>query len=524
MGALRAKREREAAEHVRSEQRYRRVIEAAQFGYWDWDLKSDKVYLSPAWKAQLGYANKEIGNGLGEFYERCHPEEIADTMALARASLADPNLRFNTEFRLRHKDGSWRWIWSRGLVIRNSDGEPIRMVGGNVDVTSRKEAETALRESDERFRLVANAGRVGFWDWDLRSNKVFFSVIWKQQLGYTEEEIGDDFDEFFRRVHPDETEHLSQKTRENISGPARTFAFEFRMLHKNGSWRWIDSRGIIIRNAAGEAMRLLGTHLDVTDRKETEAMLRAMNSALEQRVAERTFELASVNSSLQVEIGQRKRLEAELLAIAEREQRRIGRDLHDDLGQQLTAIMMQTVALKTLLQREGSQYVDASSELLIHLRTAIVTTRNLAKGLYPLVVEQGGLKAALEDLAARTEIAFGRPCIARVADQPRLPRETTVHLYRIAQEAVNNAVKHGNARKIEIDWVRIDGRPTLSIVNDGIPFKQKSANKRGLGLYLIENRAKIISAEFKIYAGPDGGCQVICTLGRSVVPPKDRTP
>ena len=253
---------------------------------------------------------------------------------------------------------------------------------------------------------------------------------------------------------------------------------------------------------------------DVTERKRGEEELAQLNVELEARVDERTQELAKAIRGLRQEIAERHRLEAEIVAITERVQSRIGQDLHDDLGQQLSAIGMLASALERELRRAEHPRADAVAQLGVRIKQAVNTTRGLAKGLYPIELEKGGFIVAIEELARVTQASSGVECAVGGKATFPLGETAAIHLYRIAQEAVNNALKHAAPRQIIIDCTTITGVPTLTIENDGLPFKKPRSRRHGLGLHILEYRAGLLGAEITISPGLGGGCKLTCSLSQ----------
>lgn len=156
-----------------------------------------------------------------------------------------------------------------------------------------------LSRSRDRFERIARAGNVGLWDWDLRTNEVFYSAEWKRQLGYAEEEIPNSFAEWESRVHPEDLAPTLAKVRALIASPAPGYAVEFRMRHKDGSYRWILAQADVLPDESGRPARMLGSHIDITGRKRAEESIRRLNAELEQRVSERTAELTAANQELE---------------------------------------------------------------------------------------------------------------------------------------------------------------------------------------------------------------------------------
>ncbi|HEX6607480.1 MAG TPA: PAS domain-containing protein, partial [Chloroflexia bacterium] len=140
--------ERRAQYRRADDDRFQLAVEGANDGIWDWDIENNTVYLSPRWKSLLGYADHEISNNLVEWLSRIHAEDRARVIAGVTDYLEGTTTNYEIEYRLRHKDGSWRWVISRGSARRYDDGRPYRLAGSNTDITARKQAEAQLRETE----------------------------------------------------------------------------------------------------------------------------------------------------------------------------------------------------------------------------------------------------------------------------------------------------------------------------------------------------------------------------------------
>jgi signal transduction histidine kinase len=216
---------------------------------------------------------------------------------------------------------------------------------------------------------------------------------------------------------------------------------------------------------------------------------------------------------LRQEIQERIRLEKELLEIAEREQRRIGQDLHDSLGQHLTAAAMAGKVLAKKLAHKSTAESAAADRLVAMLEEAIELTRNLARSLHPIELRTDGLEDALQDLAANISKAFNVSCRFEHSGTVALPDpEAAIHLYRIAQEAVSNAVRHGRARSIMISLNDASESIMLTVTDDGTGLSADARNKKGMGLQIMDYRAGMIGATFDIQNLPAGGTRMVCVL------------
>jgi len=209
------------------------------------------------------------------------------------------------------------------------------------------------------------------------------------------------------------------------------------------------------------------------------------------------------------DITERKRLGQEILAISNREQRRIGQDLHDGLCQELAGIQLMAEVLEQDLKskRDSAQ----AAKIAESVRRAISHTRMLARGLSPVEVENNGLMSALHELAQSTAALFHIACSFK-CPTPVLVRDNAAatHLYRIAQEAINNAVKHGRARKVVIR-LAVEGKIVrLRVEDDGTGFKEPPAGHHGMGLHIMKYRSEVVGAKLTVTPGPKRGTVVTC--------------
>lgn len=220
------------------------------------------------------------------------------------------------------------------------------------------------------------------------------------------------------------------------------------------------------------------------------------------------------------DITELKRLEKEVIEMSEREQRRIGRDLHDGLGQELTglAFLSQNVARKLSVDSRPEAAEVSRISSLINL--SIEKTRDLAKGLSPVEWGPDGLQAALQNLSVRMQDVYEIPCEFRrgvggkVASHP-----AAVHLYRIAQEAISNAARHSQATRI---WLSLDGNGeevTLLVEDNGVGIPSGDLSRKGMGLYLMPYRARTIGAAFEVCSRAGGGTVIRCTYRKGMESP-----
>lgn len=224
------------------------------------------------------------------------------------------------------------------------------------------------------------------------------------------------------------------------------------------------------------------------------------------------------------DISERKQLEKEILEVADREQRRIGQDLHDGLCQQLAGIEMMSQALEQRLALKSRAAAAQVGRIAGHVREAISHTRRLSRGLSPLALESDGLMAALQELAMNTEEMFRVGCTFKCAAPVHI-RDASVatHLFRIAQEAVSNAIRHGKATRILLELKHeARGKIVLVASDNGSGFPKTMPKRKGMGLRIMQSRAGMIGGTVFFGNHPAGGASVVCSVAIGGVPPQNQ--
>ncbi|HEX6728335.1 MAG TPA: PAS domain S-box protein, partial [Nitrospira sp.] len=235
------------------------------------DLDGTIRFESPSVERLLGYAQYELtGRSVFEFV---HHEDLPAVTEKFRLLIQLPGTPQLAEFRFRHKDGSWRNFEGIGRVIRDPDGRCSVIVNSR-DITERKRTEAMLRASQEQLRQALHASGTGLWEWNTDTNEVVFSEEWKHQLGYEPEEISDSFEAWTTLLHPEDREAAVAYVRDYVSSREGDYRQEFRLKHEDGGYRWIEARASLVTEADGRRIRLLGSHTDITGRKQMEEAVR----------------------------------------------------------------------------------------------------------------------------------------------------------------------------------------------------------------------------------------------------------
>jgi PAS domain S-box-containing protein len=232
--------------------------------------------LNPAFENTLGYSKAELL--ATPFLNFVHPDDKTETIAvIEKLNAGLPVINF--ENRYLCQNGSYKWLsWksipliSEGLIYATAR-----------DITEIKRGEVALKESEERWQLALRGNNDGIWDWNLESNQVFFSPRWKEMLGYADSEIANHVNEWIVRVHPDDLSKALQAINEHLDKKTPFYINEHRLLCKNGTYKWILDRGQALWNEQGKPIRMVGSHTDITERKQAEVLLKERQISLAQQ-------------------------------------------------------------------------------------------------------------------------------------------------------------------------------------------------------------------------------------------------
>ena len=478
-------RRRAETELRASEERLRLAFAGAKEGVWDWNLDTGHVVYSRRWTEMLGYGDDEIPSTVHAWEALLHPEDRARADALHDAVHRGLET-YEAEFRLQHKDGRYVTVLTRGLPIRSEhDGHVVRIVGTHLDITEKKRTELALRENEERLQLAFAGAQEGIWDWDLASNAVVYSSRWKQMLGYGEDEIEPHISAWERLVHPDDRK-TADEAHDSVTRGQSTYEAEFRLRHKDGHYVHVLSRGFPVRrDTGGPVVRIVGTHFDLTQRREREA--------------ERA----------------RTELLGRLVFAQEDERRRIARDMHDQFGEHLTALSLQIASLKDACV--------TSPDLAKHAWTLEAIAERLDRDveqlvwrLRPTALDDLGLRAALTNYVQEWSVRHGVAAEVHTSGllDERLASEVETALYRIAQEALNNVAKHALAQRVEVILERRLDCVLLIVEDDGVGFDaaKPAAGRHGFGLVGMQERAALVGASLDIETAPGQGTTILVRM------------
>ena len=365
------------------------------------------------------------------------------------------------------------WVVSamRGLAETLERRVKDRTVALERQIGERRQTEEQLLKTMQQFRQLAENISDAFWmreAGDLRM--VYVSPAYEKIWGRSCKALYQSADAWLDAVHPEDRELVAQAMRTKQS--VGEYNQDYRILRADGSMRWIRDRAFPIRDGSGKVIRIVGIAEDITERR---------------------------------------RLEREILEISDREQARIGQDLHDGLCQKLVSVAFDHDSLERKLAARTLAEAEDARQIAELLDDVITEARALARGFFPVELEGDGLTIALEQLAVNANARGTVNC--RVESEPVLIHQNAVgtHLYRIAQEAVNNAIKHARARTILVELRGGDDRVELRITDDGVGMPAAPRVGGGMGLHIMDYRARTIGGTLDITRAANGGTVVHCS-------------
>ncbi len=459
--------------HRQKEVELQETEKLAKVGAWRWDPETDTVTWSEELYRIAGLDPTELAPSYKE-----HPK-LFTTESWERLSRAvEGSLQIGTQYMLdlemTRPDGTTRWVIGRGEAIRDDNGRIVQIHGMVQDITDRKKAEHKLRESEERFRLVANTAPVMIWMSDVGMRFNYFNQPWLEFTGCaTDAELGKCWTEI---VHPEDLEgcmHVSW-TAFDLREP---FQMEYRVRRRDGEYRWLLDHGVPRFDSDCTFAGYIGSCIDVTSHKLAEVAL----ATVRQR----------------------------LIEAHEEERTRIARELHDDIIQRLAVLAFELDEWAT----EGS----SSSLLPGHLRDLqdriagiAADTQTLSHRLHSSRLDFLGLAVAArsycEELSekAKVEIDFNNTDIPS-----SLPKEVALCLFRVMQEALQNAVKHSGVETFKVELISTPDSVELKVADSGRGFEEREAlSCRGLGLVSMRERLQIVHGELKVRSKPGAGTTV----------------
>jgi PAS domain S-box-containing protein len=419
-----------------------------------------EAYVSPQIESSLGYSQEEWLEDPIRWYQQIHRDDKQRwSVEAAQMFLSGTPLR--SAYRVIARDGRVVWFHCEAKMIRRKNGRPWFIHGIAFDITELKQTEEALQEERNVVSAILHTVGALVVVLDPQGRIVRFNRACEHVSGYSFEEVKNKY--FWDLcVIPEEAQRFKILI-EQLRVEHASKDYETSWVARDGSRRLIAWSSTILPSDDGKPAYIIATGLDITERK---------------------------------------RLETAIQEIGAEEQRRIGRDLHDGLGQQLTGIAFLSKVQEQKLAEKSLPEAAEAARIVAMVNEAIQKTRELAHGVSPVISDAHGLMSALKRWAAEVEDLFNITCCLRI-DKPVLIYDANMstHLYRIAQEAVNNAIKHGLAKNIIISLSATQESGTLRIENDGLDLAELPRNGSGMGMQIMSYRARMIGGSLKVECG-----------------------
>lgn len=530
--------ERNEAEEAlrRSEEKFRTLCEAGPALIWYTDPDGNNIYVNQHYIEFVGKPAEELlDNG---WQPLLHPDDAERYKAAGRASLRK-GTPFHQRVRMKRHDGQWRWIESFGKPHFAADGTFLGLVGVSPDVTETVEAERRavatqekLRLNEERLRLLTES----FTDYAIFSIDVDGQIqSWNRGaehlFGYSEDEIvGQPTAIIFT---PEDREAGVPENEMMTARKLGRAADERWHLRKNGT-RFFASGAMAPLFDEETLIGYAKIARDLTESKRIEIELNQYRETLEARVAERTAALKATNASLRQEIIDRHRIENErsallrrIVSIQEDERRRISRDIHDQLGQRLTALRLKIASMKEACadDPELCRRVERLEDIGVGLDSEV---NFLAFELRPSVLDDLGLVAAIGNFVREWSQHYGIAAEFHASGlrRKRLEPDLETNLYRVTQEALNNTLKHARASNASV-LLEVRKKSVILIVeDDGVGFDAAATKKRmpgtGLGLVGMRERAALFGGTVEIESAPNRGTTIFARIPAVFVSTEER--
>lgn len=480
-----------------SVQRFEQLTENIRDVFLLYDVgRAEILYVSPAYERVWGRSRDSRSGDLAGLRDSIHPDD-RDRCRNALGKL--PALGFvDEEFRIVKPDGSIRWIHGQAFSVKNDLGECYRFAGVAEDVTARKKSEEELRQLDESQRALArqlaveksrlvdaqSVAKLGSWEIDLASGATAWSEEFFRILELDPAIVLPGYQRYIERVHPEDKKLADEYYIRTIDLPSlRTH--DHRLLMDDGRVKFVEQRWRAIFGEQGQPLRTVGTCQDVTDRKRAEAELH--------------------DSRLQL-----RRLVSRLNSVREEEAKRIARELHDDLGQQLTALDMELSNLELAIRRTIPEPRPEFEVMHGLVQNTIEVVQRISGELRMGPLDHLGLAAAIESLIDEFRLRSGLHCtITRLDDTSGLSDAVATAIFRAIQEALTNVVRHAGAHRVEVSVRRTTHQLNVELRDDGRGITESQANdSQAFGLLGMSERMHALGGKVRVVGAPDAGTVV----------------
>jgi PAS domain S-box-containing protein len=475
LAALVEERKIASSELTLSNERVHLAMEAGTSVAWDLAVQSGRNVWIGNLQTIFGTSSDTFAPSAEDFIRYVHPDD-RERVSSALNDARHNREMYALEFRIVRPDGIIRWLAARGRFYYSTDDEPERMLGVALDITERKLAERAVKESEERFRLAARAGKMYAYEWDVATDTVIRSAEYEDVLGFSDQAKQLTRQKLLTRVHPDDRA-LFVGSVDQVSPENPTTHISYRMLRPDGSVVWLERNARAFFDEQGKLLRMIGMVADITQRKLAEEALAG--------------------------VGRR------LIEAQEQERTRIARELHDDFSQRLAllAVELEELHQNPPILSEIPRRMGVLQRQVSEIATDIQT---LSHELHSSRLEYLGIAVAMRGFCREFSERQDVEIDFRSHDLPSsLSPDISLCLFRVLQEALHNSAKHSGVRRVE---ARLWGEPDeihLTVSDSGAGFDSEAAKEgRGLGLISMKERLNLVNGSLSIDSQPKCGTTI----------------
>lgn len=509
--------ERKRTEHAlrKSEEFFRLALVGGRAGAWEWNMDTGEVVWNPELYQILGVDTDQKPN-VETFLKLVHPDDRANVRQSSWKQLKKGK-SYSAEYRIVRPDGQIRWLWSIGRMV--GDTSPAHVYGLTFDITSRKQTEQALRQSEERFRRVLDGAPNPLLVYADDGEILYVNNCWEERTGYSREYLKS-IDGWTARAYGSAKDEMTAFLLELFANN-KTACFESAVIRKDGRRRTLlftcASVGV---QADGRKVRAL-SGVDISDRKNMEDKLTSLTATLEQRVKQQMDEAEQ-------RMHQLRALALELTRAEQNERKRIADVLHNNLQQLIASAVMRLARLRNQVAGEEEKALVGETKQL--LRDVVEQTRHLSTELHPPVLHHFGLGAALEWLAQTMQSEQGiHVDLDLEEDADPQSEELRAFFFESAREFLFNVKKHAQVDRARLTLRSRYNELILRVEDDGVgcdtqEMRKRARNNAAFGLFSISERLELLGGAFDFRNNAGGGCCVEIRVPTDMPPPQTETP
>jgi PAS domain S-box-containing protein len=431
----------------------------------------------------LEYSGLSLEQALADPMATIHPDDLPGVQRRWEDHVAR-GLPYQDEMRLRRADGVYRWFLVRTVALRDKAGNIVRWYGTSSDIEDRVQAEQALRKSERLLREAQELGHTGSWEQDLITGTIVNTDENTRLFFGDDRSKGARLEDYVEAIHPDDRAYVEQR-RARLLGEAGPREIEFRVVWPNGEIHVLQGLATVVRDATGRPVRVYGTNLDITERRRAERTIRAHTERLQA-------------------------LTRRLVEVQETERRELSRELHDRVGQTLTAMRINLDLIRNRVPADDSTSRDRIDDSRALLQSAFDAVKDVMYELRPPMLEDQSLAAPLKWYARKFADRTGIDVQVKAGDGWRCEPAVELALFRIAQEALTNVARHSKATRVAVALSPGSDHISLTIEDNGVGIPASGPREQpGYGFITMRERAESVGGTLAVESPAAGGTRIV---------------